>query len=277
MMKMRKEFIIYFAITVILLIFASFYDNEISKILYNRTNLFSKTIYIFSEAPAYLLLTFLSVGIFNTRSRDGSMASLMSAAVGVGLAVIFAFVAGNVVLYNMGLYSITFTLAVALGIYVCCYILTKIINDRHPLELRRISKLGIISFTIIILISFVLITVFNRAPFRRIDGMVNLFENWYQLKPAIDINGFMSRSFPSLPVSFASILIVVNFFARFLKTFKERRVLISIAIYTWIFVVVMSQLILGYCFLSDAMMSLVIGNIVITCCYYFIYRENKQD
>ena len=60
-MKMRKEFKIYFAITVILLILASFFDYEISHILYNRTSLFSKTIYIFSEAPTYLLLTFLMV------------------------------------------------------------------------------------------------------------------------------------------------------------------------------------------------------------------------
>ena len=145
-MKMRKEFKIYFAITVILLILASFFDYEISHILYNRTSLFSKTIYIFAEAPTYLLLAFLSVGIFNTRSRDGSMGSLLSGAIGAILASIFAFIAGNVVLYNMGFYSITFALAVALGIYVCCYILTKLINDRHPLELRRISKLGIDSF-----------------------------------------------------------------------------------------------------------------------------------
>lgn len=276
-MKMRKEFKIYFAITVILLIIASFFDYEISHILYNRTSLFSKTIYIFAEAPTYLLLAFLSVGIFNTRSRDGSMRSLLSGAIGAILASIFAFIAGNVVLYNMGFYSITFTLAVALGIYVCCYILTKLINDRHPLELRRISKLGISSFLIIILISYLLTTFFNRAPYRRLDGMVNIFENWYQLKFAFDINGFVSRSFPSLTVSFACVMIVINLFAKFLKMFDERRVLISIAIYSWIFVVIISQLVLGYCYLSDAMMSLVIGNIVISCCYYFIYRENKQD
>lgn len=276
-MKMRKEFKIYFAITVILLILASFFDYEISHILYNRTSLFSKTIYIFAEAPTYLLLAFLSVGIFNTRSRDGSMGSLLSGAIGAILASIFAFIAGNVVLYNMGFYSITFALAVALGIYVCCYILTKLINDRHPLELRRISKLGISSFLIIILISYLLTTFFNRAPYRRLDGMVNIFENWYQLKFAFDINGFVSRSFPSLTVSFACVMIVINLFAKFLKMFDERRVLISIAIYSWIFVVIISQLVLGYCYLSDAMISLVIGNIVISCCYYFIYRENKQD
>lgn len=276
-MKMRKEFKIYFAITIGLLIFASIFDREISDILYNRTSLFFKTIYIFAEAPTYLLLTFLSVGIYNTRSRDGSMQSMLSAAVGATLASIFAFIAGNVVLYNMGLYSITFTLAVALGIYVCCYILTKLINDRHPLELRRISKLGIISFLIIISISYLLTTFFNRAPYRRLDGMVNIFENWYQLRFDFNINGFVSRSFPSLTVSFACIMIIVNFFARFLRKFSSRRVIISIAIYSWIFIVIMSQLVLGYCYLSDAMMSLVIGNIVITCCYYFIYKESKQD
>lgn len=276
-MKMRKEFKIYFAITIGLLIFASIFDREISDILYNRTSLFFKTIYIFAEAPTYLLLTFLSVGIYNTRSRDGSMQSMLSAAVGATLASIFAFIAGNVVLYNMGLYSITFCLAVALGIYVCCYILTKLINDRHPLELRRISKLGIISFLIIISISYLLTTFFNRAPYRRLDGMVNIFENWYQLRFDFNINGFVSRSFPSLTVSFACITIIVNFFARFLRKFSSRRVIISIAIYSWIFIVIMSQLVLGYCYLSDAMMSLVIGNIVITCCYYFIYKESKQD
>ena len=276
-MKMRKEFKIYFAITLLLLIVSSFFDNEISHMVYNRTSLFSKTIYIFSEAPTYLLLTFLSVGIYNTRNRDGSIASMLSAVVGATLASIFAFIAGNVVLYNMGLYSVTFTMAVALGFYVCCYILTKLINDRHPLELRRISKLGIISFLIIISISFLLTTFFERAPYRRIDGMVNIFENWYQLSFSFDINGFMSRSFPSMTVSFASLLIVVNFFARFLRMFEEKRIIISIAIYSWIFLVIMSQLILGYCFLSDAMMSLVIGNIVISCCFYFIYRYKKEQ
>lgn len=275
-MKMRKEFKIYFAITLILFVIASFFDNEISHIIFNRTSIFSKSIYIFAQAPTYLLLTFLSVGIFNTRNRDGSIGSMLSAVGGAGLASIFAFIAGYVVLYNMGLYSITFTMAVALGIYVCCYILTKIINDHHALELRRISKLGIISFLIIISISFILATLFERAPYRRIDGMVNIYENWYQLRLIFDINGFMSRSFPSMTVSFASILIIVNFFAKFLKSFEERSVLISIVTYSWIFLVCMSQLVLGYCFLSDAMMSLIIGNIVITCCYYFIYKENKQ-
>lgn len=276
-MKMRKEFKIYFAITVVLLIFASFFDCEISHMVYNRTSLFSKSINIIAQAPTYLLLTFFSVGIFNTRSRDGSMTSWFSGFAGSTLASIFAFSAGNVVLYNMGFYSITFALAVALGIYVCCYILTKLINDHHPLELRRISKLGIISFLIIISISYLLTTFFNRAPYRRLDGMVNIFENWYQLRFAFDVNGFVSRSFPSMTVSFVSVMIVINFFARFLRIVRERRVILSIAIYSWIFIVIMSQLILGYCYLSDAMMSLVIGNIVITCCYYFIYKENKQD
>lgn len=276
-MKIKKEFIIYYAIAFILLGFASFFDIEISQVLYNRASIISKTIYIFSVAPTYLLLTFLSVGIFNTRKRDASMGSMLSAVIGVVLASVFAFIAGNVVLYNMGLYSVTFTMAVALGIYVCCYILTKIINDRHPLELRRISKLGIISFLLIIFISYILTACFNRVPFRRIDGMINVFENWYQLKFEFDINGFMSRSFPSLTVSFASVLIVVHLFTRFLKLFKDRRALVSIVIYSWIFVVIMSQLILGYCYLSDAMISLVIGNIVIACCYYFIYKEEKQE
>lgn len=275
-MRIRKEYKIYWTITLLLFIFASLFDYEISEILYNRTSLFSKTIYIFAEAPTYLLLTFLSVGIYNTRNRDGSMGSMASAVIGAGLASVFGFLAGNVVLYNMGLYSITFVMAVALGIYVCCYILTKIINDRHPLELRRVSKLGIISFLIIISISFILTTLFERVPFRRIDDMVNIFQNWYQLTLSFDINGYTSRSCPSMTICFVSVMTVVDIFTQFLRGFKERKVILSIVIFSWIFVVIISQIILGYCYLSDAMISLIIGNLVISCCYYFIYKEDKQ-
>ena len=274
-MKMRKEFKIYFALIIVLFIFSSFYDYEISQFLFNRMNILAKTIYIFSEAPTYLLLTFLSVGIYNTRSYDGSMASMASALVGAAGGTIFAFIAGNVVLYNMGLYSITFAMAVALGIYVVCYIVTKIINDHHALELRRISKLGIISFGVIILISFGFTAVFERIPFRRVDNMVNIFQPWYELKVLFDISGFMNRSFPSFTVSFASVMIIVNFFTRFLKQFKKRKVLLTVLVFVWIFMVIMSQLILGYAYLSDAMMSLIIGNIVISVCYYFIYKKDK--
>lgn len=272
---MKKKFIVYSVLIIILLAISSIYDYEISEFLYNRTNLLCTSIHIIAQTPTLFLLALLSVGIYNTRNRDASLASMFSAILGALSAIVFGFIGVYTVLYNLGYYSITFTIAIDLGIYICSYILTKIISDRHADELRKLSKLGLLSFISLVVVLFISTACFERIIFRRLDGVVNVFSNWYDFNFDLALNGFTNRSFPSFTVGYASISLIVYFFSRFLTIFKERRIILSILIYAWIFVVTISEIVLGYAYLSDAMMSLLIGNFVIGVNYLIIYSEKK--
>lgn len=275
-MRNRKIFIGYFIVVFALLIGASLWDYEISSFLYNRTSLICRSIHIIAQTPTFLLLTFFSLSIFTTRNRDGSISSMLSALFGVIGAIVFGFMSSYIVLYNIGLYSVTFTMAICVGIYASCYILTTLICDRHLNELRKLSKLGLYSFLVILIIHISLTTVFERITYRRLDGLSNIFMNWYHLDVRLAWNGFMNRSFPSLTVELASLTLLIQFFTGFLRVFKERRFILFLVIVCWALIVIISQLVLGYAYLSDAMIALIIGNVVMGIFYFIIYKYKKE-
>ena len=276
-MKMRKDLQIFLLIVVMLLVVSYYFDYAISDILYNRSSLVCKTIHIFAQLPTYLLMAFFSAGIFNTRRRDSSYQSMLSAAGGFVMTAIFGFVCGYVFLYNLGLYSITLTIAIDVGVFVCCYIITKLICDHDPLDLRKASKLGLSSFLMIIVVTMVLISLFDRVPFRRLDGSIYVFEPWYLSDLIFDPLGFMNRSFPSITMAMASDILLINLIPAFAIRFRERKTILSIISFSWIFIVAVSQMILGYAYLSDVLIGLLIGNFSIMLFYYIFNRERKND
>lgn len=276
-MKMRKDFQIFFVIVVMLLVVSFYFDYAISDTFYNRSSLVCKTIHIFAQVPTYLLMAFFSAGIFNTRRRDYSYNSMLSAAGGFLLTAVFGFVCGYVFLYNLGLYSITLIIAIDVGIFVCCYIVTKLICDHDSENLRRVSMLGLSSFIVVLALTMLLVSLFDRVPFRRLDGSMYVFEPWYLSDLVFDPLGFLNRSFPSVTMALASDVLLVNLIPSFAMRFRERETILTIISFSWIFIVAVSQIILGYAYLSDLLIGLLIGYLSIMLFYYIYYREKKDD
>ena len=276
MRKVRSDFYVVFGICILLLIVGSVFDYEISNFVYNRSSFFAKAIHVFAQIPTYILLTFFSMGIFNTRNRDGSIESMLSFFLGLVGSIVFGFLAGYVLLLNMELYSITMIVAADIGIIVCCYVITKLICDHNADNLRKYSKMMLYSFVTCIIIAFVLITVFDRSPYRRLDGMVNVFTPWYSVRFLPNITGYLHRSLPSINVLIASFVLYVNIFNTFAKSFKKRKVIALIIGYSWLFIVSLSQLILGYAYTSDIMISIIMQTVVSILVYKVVYRKKAN-
>lgn len=277
MSKVRKDFYIGFGICFILLIVGTLFDYEISSMLYNRSSLFGKAIHVFAQIPTYVLLTFFSMGIFNTRNKDGSMESMLSFFLGIVGSTIFGFLTGYVLLYNMDLYSITMIVAATIGINVCCYVITLLICDHDKFNLRKYSKMMLISFVICIFISFVLITLFDRSPYRDLDGMVKVFIPWYQVRFMPSLTGYLHRSFPSITILIASFILYLNVFNTFARTFRKRKMIALILGYSWLIMVSLSQLVLGYAYVSDIMISIIMQTIISIIVYKIIYRKKTSE
>ena len=277
MRKVRKDFYILFGICLVLLVLSIFFDYTISAVLYNRTSILSKAIHVVAQVPTYVLLSFFCLGMFNTRKRDGSTSSMLSFVFGILGAGLFGFLAGYVFLYNMNLYSITIIIACDIGIFVLCYVITKLICDHDAKNLRKYSKVGLLSFFGCIFIAFIILTFFNRVSFRRIDGMVNIYIPWYKIRFLPDISGYLHRSFPSINVLMASFMLYINIFNHFSRLFNKRKMITLIISYSWIFVVSISQLILGYAYMSDIALSLILEMVVSIGVYLIIYRKKASD
>ena len=273
MSKVRKDFYIVFGICILLLIGGSFFDYEISNFLYNRSSFFWKIIHVFAQIPTYILLTFFSMGIFNTRNKDGSVESMLSFFFGILGSVVFGFLACYILLYKMDLYSITMNVSTDIGINVCCYVITKLICDHDKANLRKYSKMMLCSFMVCIVFSFIIITLFDRSPYRNLDGMVNVFVPWYKVRFLPSVSGYLHRSFPSITVLMASFILYINIFNTFARSFKKRKMIAFILGYSWLFVVVLSQLILGYAYISDIMISIIMQGIVSILVYKIVYRK----
>ncbi len=277
MSKLGKHFYIYFLSLLALLGIASLYDLEISTYLYSRANVICKSIYVLAQIPTYLIMAFFSMGIYNTRRRDGSLNSMLNAFIGVCGTSIFSFLVGYVFLYNLDLYSITIIIAVAIGIYVLCYVFTKLICDHDEENLRNTSKTALTSFVICLILGFVAITIFQRSTYRRLDNMVNIFTVWYQPSLKFDLSGFMHRSFPSMVVLVASFSLFVNFFGSFSRMARKRDHFFNIVGYAWIFAVSLSQIVLGYSYLSDVVISLLVSWIISIFVYLIVtFRKVKK-
>ena len=276
MNKVRKDFVILFVSSILLLIIGTIFDYQISSYLYNRSSFFGQIIHIFAQIPTYVLLTFFSMGIFNTRQKDGSVESMLSFFFGILGSIVFGFLAGYVFLLNMDLYSITMIVAADIGIMVICYVITKLICDHDAENLRKYSKTMLYSFVICIAIAFLLISLFDRSSYRRLDGMVNVFVPWYQLRFAPSVSGYLHRSFPAINVLMASYVMYMNVFNTFFRSFRKRKMISFILGYSWLFIVVISQLILGHAYLSDIMISVVLQTVISILVYKIIYRKKAS-
>ncbi|WP_273400747.1 phosphatase PAP2 family protein [Traorella massiliensis] len=276
-MKIRKEFQIFFVILVMLLVVSYYFDYQISEGLYNRSSLICRSIHVFAQLPAYLLMAFFSAGIFNSRSRDYSAYSMLSAAGGFLLTAVFGFLCGYVFLYNLGLYSITLIMAIDIGIFVCCYMVTKLICDHDALALRKASRLGLSSFALILFITLIGTAFFDRIPFRRLDGTVNVFEPWYLSGFSFEPTGFLNRSFPSITMALTADILLINLVPEFARRFRDRKTILSMISFSWILLVAISQLILGYSYLSDILIGLLIGCLSILLFSIIYYRKPKVN
>lgn len=273
MSKVRKDFYVVFGICILLLAIGILFDYEISSFLYNRSSLLGKFIHVFAQIPTYILLSFFSMGIFNTRDKDGSAKSMLSCFFGILGSIIFGFLACYILLYNMDLYSITMIVAADIGINVCCYVITKLICDHDKANLRKYSEMILISFMTCIVIAFVLITLFDRSSYRNIDGMVNVYMPLYKLRFIPSISGYLHRSFPSITVLITSFILYINIFNTFARSFKKRKMIAFVLGYSWLFAVVLSQLILGYAYISDIMIGIIMQAVISIAVYKIVYRK----
>lgn len=274
-MKIRKDLIVIAITLMVLLGISSFYDYEISKMLLNRSSLVSKSVLIFAQLPTFILMTFFSAGIFTTRNHDGSDMSIVSAVVGFGSMAVFGFLCGYTLLYNMGFYSITLTFAAMVGICVCCYILSQLVGDHYPAILRKISKVGLLSFVSMIVIVGGARCAFERIPYRRLDGTFNIYAPWYKPTFKFDMLSFQLRSFPSVTAGFATMMYMVNLISSLSRRLKEKRIILMIITLSWTFIVGISEIILGRAYLSDVILSTIIGLLSIYIFYKIIYKEKK--
>lgn len=276
-MKIRKDLMVIAITLFVLLGISSFYDYEISKMLLNRSSLVSKSVLIFAQLPTFILMTFFSAGIFTTRNHDGSDMSIVSAVVGTVLMMVFGFLCGYTLLYNMGLYSITLTFAAMVGICVCCYVISQLVSDRYPVALRKISKIGLLSFFSMIVIIVGARCLFERIPYRRLDNMYNIYTPWYKFVLKFDPLSFQLRAFPSIVAGFATMMYMVNLISSLSNRLKEKRIILMIITLSWTFVVGISEIILGRAYLSDVIIATIIGLSSIYIIYKIIYREKKEN
>lgn len=278
MKSIHKKAVVLTVFLLIALIFATFFDYQIAHSLYNKQSIVSKIVDILAELPTYLMMTLFSATLYVTRNKDGSFLSAFSAVLGIISMIFFGFLTGYTLLFNMNLYSPPLIYASAIGVCVCALVLSRIAADKSMVTIRKISKIGLLSFFSTVAIILVLHFCFERIPYIRIDNSINIYTPWYQFVFLPDVLSYEVRTFPSLTMGIASMTFMMNQISEVVVKYQQKKLILMIITLSWIFIVGISQIIMGEAYLSDVIFSILIGMLMITIHYLLIFkRKSKKE
>ncbi|TFG04072.1 MAG: phosphatase PAP2 family protein [Promethearchaeota archaeon] len=249
---------------IILAIVFGFTDLEISKNIVNRDSEWASFMYIYDEGPAWGLIATSLVVFIGSRVEDMAKQKISAhVAILIGAIIfIIALVTNNTWLVNLG-GGITFGVLVFL-------IFT---HDKNWREYNTIAKVFVI-LAIVNPLLFVQITklLCGRIRFNNLGQGYSNYTPWF-LPPGP--NGIQSYSFPSGHTANGWMWLPVLILLRNRKWKDPSRILITVLVLLWGFLVGLSTIIVGAHFASDVLFSSGVAGVSVILLYKKYYFEKK--
>lgn len=253
-MRGKVKYVVFALLVLILMVFATIYDLEINKKIYNPDAPLSTVFEVIGEFPIYIGVLLFGVTFYNA-SHKKMIKNLM---------LIESFFATFIFLMMPSRYIFKFNL-VNMGIILLLSVIiwmgiiklsTKVDNDVY-------QKIKWVVFAYGIGIILQLVTIYamkltwSRQRFYTLDEGYEGFTPWYV------INWFKGdTSFPSGHTSGATNILYLSLLAETLDKNKTRNIVIKVLCYSFIFMTGFSRIVLGRHYLSDVVMGFAITYII---------------
>jgi len=246
----KYEKIIIVSISIILIIFFTFYDLQFSKLVVNESSTFGKFFYMFGELPgtfgglvSFAILT-TSYTKDNQKAKDTNI--IFYGLITLLLGFIFSF---QVIRYlELELFPYLF-----IGLFVSMTLLywSNQVSDEKKNHIRSYAYIGALTMVLAIVIPQLLKIIWARPRYRILNGDDSLYRMWFMISGfSFDDNW---KSFPSGHSAVASISIVYLYLPQLFDKLKGKERTILKIVGTWIILVMISRVVLGDHFMTDTL------------------------
>lgn len=314
---MKKSHIVYacipLTVLILLLVFASFYDLQTSKILadldfgsYYSSNFFARFFEIFGEMPVYILCGFslCTISIWFCKkyknfatTKPKKIALIVLIVFLLCLCIFFYWVAFykttkyigrlNNLTFNVWIYIIQIACSLLLG---CCSVALLFCASTSTIDkLVYFALITLIMSALTNAIVQSLKPIFSRLRYRAMtatnDTTFSGFSNWYQpnfqnslsdAQKAADLSNDIFKSFPSGHTAGASSMLCLLCLPFLFKQKKISKILIFVLCPLYVFVVGFSRIVMGAHFLSDVVFAMIVGYICFVFAFVFVHFVKQK-
>lgn len=260
MIKKYKPFIItFYVFAAIAMIFASFYDLSIDKMLNDTSNSFAIWLQNTGEVPSRLICPLAGAVLFYTAEKK--FAKLISLVIELGGSAYLGFYFGDY-FFADDENKIAFSLIYGIGVGIIILIAGNYIKiDLKYINALRIAAIiGVVAMFVQLGLIECMKYLWGRVRFRDLlaSGSFDAFTPWYVLN---GING--NKSFPSGHTAGAAMSYFLMFMPCIFDKFKNKQALCFVLPFVYTSLVAYTRLVMGAHYLSDVTMGGVVGFTVV--------------
>lgn len=270
-MKARRDLVLLWVKSGILLIIAAFFDLQISQFLYNPDSVFGKIFEAVGEFPAVFIASFCAVSMAVVQKMQNDNKVNLKCIGSSILAVLLGIMAGFMPINYIGIHK-AFAIPLGVAVLVADYFMAKAVAKNHAAELYKASVLGVELFFIVLLLFNSVKILWGRERFRHMMaiGTTEGFTMWFIPQGVAAGNEFMS--FPSGHSANAAILMWITLLPTFIPKLKNKETILRTIACIWVALVMFSRIIMGAHFLSDVTMGMAISVTMFYLLYWKKYR-----
>lgn len=273
-MNKRKTSPLYLLFPFLLLLSViTFFDLRISESLYNPKSNLALFFEAFGELPALIIALSSSSVLLATYEHPRPIKRIINT-LGFGfLSLLLSIMLGLKMsrYLNLPMYSDIVLIFVSfIGSMVLVNSLTLNVNK----ELRTVAKICIITLSTALVSTTLLKIIWGRIPFHLLDHNQSNYTPWYF------INGFTfdteRMSFPSSHVASAATIICLSLIPKISVSLNEHTKSFSSLALIWLFLVMISRIILGKNYSTDTLIAAAITITIFLIVKHYYYKENRH-
>ncbi len=233
-----------------LILFSTFYDLQVTQLVVNRSSLFGQFFYMFGELPG----TFVGLSCFAILTTSYTKDIQKDREINIIFFGLLTIIVGFAMSFQLIKYlklELFSTLFIGLFISMGLIYTTNQLSDEKKEQIRIYAWVGVLTFTLGILISNLIKIVWARPRYRIFNGDDSLFRAWYISSGfTLDDNW---KSFPSGHSAAATISLVYLYLPKVFDKLKGKEGIILAVCVTWISLVMFSRVVIGDHFMSDTL------------------------
>lgn len=271
-MSKRKISPLYLIIPLLILIGTlTVFDYSISNTLYNPDSNFALFFDTFGELPALIIGLASSSVLLATYNHPRPIKRILNT-LGFGLLSLLLSILLGLKMsryLNLPMYSELVLIFIAfIGSLVLVNSLTLNINK----ELRTVAKICIITLLTSLIFTTILKVVWSRIPFQLLNQDHSNYSPWYLIQGLSTDTDRMS--FPSSHVASAATIICLSLIPKVSVSLNEHTKYFSLLAIIWLFLVMMSRIVLGKNYPTDTLFAATITISIFSIVKHYYYHKH---
>lgn len=284
---LKKYFMFLFALSLVVLVFASFIDLPVSKVLYDQNNGFGIFFAAYGALPIVLILYFVSLVLFKNFQFVNHNGSKF---VYAGLSLLF-FLIGFILNWFFIVSYSTMNPVVHGIIGFIMFLIMAYLSQHYIFVNGDLKTINRVAFVLVVsVVAALLIVNIIKIPWGRprmrlivLSNDYGLFRNWWQfgtsLKKQMQLLGVASeefKSFPSGHTANGALMLLLPALSLISTKLKGKEKILFMIGVVWSILVAFSRILVGAHFISDVTVSFIITLLIVYVAFLYLDQTIKK-